>query len=128
MTLGSGAARTWLAVICGIIAGTSTALSDTSVLSNGVILRPAPNETWAVYTYDPGTSKWTELDNIRWQEVTSLGHDHYVIEATAPWPTTVSTYRVVMEIVGSPFEVFMTPDATQRLTTGEIATLRINLF
>jgi hypothetical protein len=81
-----------------------------------------------VYAYDPGTSRWTELEDVSWQEVNSPGHAGYVVEATTRLATMVSTYRVVMDVLGSSIEIFMTPRITEQLTAGETATLRINLF
>ena len=87
-----------------------------------------PYKPWSVYAFDPVTSVWTELDNVSWREVTTMAHSSYVIEATAPSPTAASTYRVIIDVMGVTVDVFMTPEATQRLAAGETTTLRINLF
>jgi hypothetical protein len=117
-----------IALTVGVITTTAGAWSETTDLSNGLVVYPASYEDWAVYAYDPGNGKWTALDNVIWHEVKSLGHAGYLVTATATALTTASTYRVVMDVVGTSVEVFMTPAATQRLLAGQTTTLTINLF
>jgi hypothetical protein len=127
MTRLARAARGCAVLICGFLLATD-GWSKTTELSGGILVYPPNFESWAVYAYNPHTTRWIKLDNVSWKAVSSLAHSGYVIEATAPSATTASTYRVVMEVTGRSVEVFMTPSITQRLVAGETATLRINLF
>jgi hypothetical protein len=57
-----------------------------------------------------------------------MGHSGYVIEAVAKEAIAASSYRVIVDVLGKKVEVFLIPSMTQRLSVGETATLRVNLY
>jgi hypothetical protein len=111
---------------CSLVATTVAASATPTGLSNLIILNPQVYEPWAVYAYDPGEGAWTQLDNVNWQESTSVGHNGLAIQATAAEATAVSTYRVVIQVMGQSLELFITPTATQLLSAGQTTTLFLN--
>jgi hypothetical protein len=128
MTFLARATRGFAAFVCSLLLWSGNALAATTDLSSGIVLYPPGDAPWAVYAYDPHTSRWTKLDKVTWTQVSSLGHSGYLVEATAPGPTAASTFRVVMDVIGKSVEIFMTPAVTQTLAAGQTTTLRINLF